>query len=101
MQDRRAHQRFNLRLPVSLFEKNGESKAQVMHSFTRDISSTGAFLQAVPAAPQGSQFVLVLHFSSLLGFGADMTAWAEVVRQESDGLAVAFTHINQTVSGHS
>jgi hypothetical protein len=88
-------------LPVSVFGEYGQVRAEAMRFYTRDISSTGAFLEAFPEVPEGGQLDLVLHFSSLLGHGADMTARAEVVRREAGGLAVAFTDIGQTVAGHS
>jgi hypothetical protein len=72
-----------------------------MHFYTRDISSAGAFLEAFPEVSEGGELSLVLHFSSLLGYGADMTARAQVVRREAGGLAVAFTAVQQTVTGHS
>lgn len=97
MQDRRAHPRFNLRLPVSVLGKNGRETVGAVRFYTRDISTAGAFLEAFPAAPEGSKIELELHFSCLLGYGADMTARAEVVRMEPDGLAVSFTSIEAQV----
>lgn len=94
MLDRRSHPRFNLRLPVSVFGKSGQEKPQGMRVYTRDISTGGAFLEAVSSAPGDGEISLVLHFSCLLGYGADMTAQAQVVRQEPGGLAVTFTVID-------
>lgn len=71
-------------------------KPKAMRFYTRDISTAGAFLEDFAEAPEDGQLDLVLHFSSLLGHGADMLAKAQVVRREPGGMAVAFTVVDTT-----
>ena len=85
--DKRTIERFALVLPASLTSTGTEKR----DTFTRDISSQGAFVQTANPLSLGEKVELVVTLPSGNNF---LNATGKVVRVEQDGMAIQFNRAN-------
>lgn len=95
MQERRKKRRFSLRLPclITLAGSNREQEAYQME--TQNISSSGIYIRTVAPLPVGEYvdvdvMVTLPEASPQTTEGSCVSLSGEVLRTESDGMAVAF-----------
>lgn len=87
-QERRSIERYELRLLSLLDPPQADETARQL--FTRDVSCEGAFLYTDQPLPVQSRVAMTLYLPAN-GFGPSKIATqGEVVRTESDGIAVRF-----------
>lgn len=85
MSDKRGNERLGIRLEVEVECDNDKSS---MH--TRDISNTGVFLECGPENLPPVGTILLIRIKQALGDGDAPTVRAQVVRVDSQGVALKF-----------
>lgn len=85
MSDNRGDQRLGIRLEVEVQCDNDKSS---MH--TRDISNSGVFLECGPENIPPVGAILIIRIKHALGDGEAPTVRAQVVRVDSQGVALKF-----------
>jgi hypothetical protein len=87
-QDKRGVQRFDLRLHTVLQEL--ENRAHALESFTRDISSDGAYLCMDQPLPLDTPIELTFFLPVRQKIRSKIQTNGRVIRSEKQGMAVRF-----------
>jgi hypothetical protein len=96
MPDRRRLARFELRLPAALSWVDENQKERTRSLFTKDVSAGGAFLYSTEPLPPGTSVRLLLALTNeklraLTGTQGSIRVEGEVLRAQTDGMAVRFS----------
>ena len=94
MKERRAYERYTLRLPARL-ETINPGKAEVFELQTADVSLMGAFLRTTDPIPEGTRFRITLIIPSnrikeLTGTQGSIEVCGTVIRCTPKGVAICF-----------
>ena len=94
-EDRRTHERYPVRVNVTLHTGTGES----IHVASRDFSAGGVFLECSPALAcaltVNDKVLVVIHYEDT---GATETIHANVVRLEEGGVGLRFDRSKASLS---
>lgn len=93
--EQRCVHRFNLSLPATFYSHKGSKGSPLMESTTRNISSAGAFFVTGQMFERGTELKISLKLPNLWPmesnrYGATVTLTGTVVRNETEGIAIAF-----------